>query len=42
MLTNVQSMKSKELQLYKVIKEENINLCVVTEMWLSNKIEDDT
>ena len=41
MLTNVQSINSKELQLYKVIKEENINLCVVTEMWLSNKIEDD-
>ena len=41
-LTNIQSNKSKELQLYKVIKEENINLCVVTEMWLSNKIEDDT
>ena len=42
MLTNVQSIKSKELQLYKVIKEENIDLCVVTETWLSNKIEDDT
>ena len=42
MLTNVQSIKSKELQLNKVIKEENIDLCVVTEMWLSNKIEDDT
>ena len=42
MLTNVQSIKSKELQLYKVIKEENIDLCVVTEMWLSNKIEDET
>ena len=42
MLTNVQSIKSKELQLYKVIKEENIDLFVVTEMWLSNKIEDDT
>ena len=36
MLTNAQSIKSNELQLYKVIKEENINLCVVTEMWLSN------
>ena len=36
MLTNVQSIKSKELQLYKVIKEENIELCVVTEMWLQN------
>ena len=32
----------KELQLYKVIKEENIDLCVVTETWLSNKIEDET
>ena len=42
MLTNAQSIKSKELQLYKVIKEENIDLCVVTEMWLSNEIEDDT
>ena len=42
MLTNVQSIKSKELQLYKVIKEENIDLCVVKEMWLSNKIEDET
>ena len=42
MLTNVQSIKSKELQLSKVIKEENINLCVVTETWLSNKIEVDT
>ena len=42
MLINVQSIKSKELQLYKVIKEENISQCVVTEMWLSNKIEDDT
>ena len=42
MLTNVQSIKSKEQQLYRVIKEENIDLCVVTEMWLSNKIEDDT
>ena len=42
MLTNVQSIKSKELQLYKVIKEENIDLCVVTETWLSNKIEDET
>ena len=42
MLTNVQCIKSKELQLYKVIKEENIDLCVVMEMWLSNKIEDET
>ena len=42
MLTNVQSIKSKELQLYKVIKEENIDLCVVTDMWLSNNVEDDT
>ena len=42
MLTNVQSIKSKELQLYKVIKEENLGLCVVTEMWLSDKIEDET
>ena len=41
MLTNVQSIKSKELQLYQVIKEENIDLCVATETWLSNKIEDD-
>ena len=41
-LTNVQSIKSKELQLHKVIKEENIDLCVVTETWLSNKIEDET
>ena len=42
MLTNVQSIKSKELQIYKVMKEENIDLCVVTETWLSNKIEDET
>ena len=42
MLTNVQSIKSKELQLYKAIKEENIDLCVVMETWLSNKIEDET
>ena len=42
MLINVQSIKSKELQLYKVLKEENIDLCVVTEMCLSNKIEDET
>ena len=41
MLTNVQSIKSKELQLYKVTKEENIDLCVVTETWLSNKTEDE-
>ena len=31
MLTNVQSIKSKELQLYKVTKEEIIDLSVVTE-----------
>ena len=31
MLTNIQSIKSKELQLHKVIQEENIDLCVVTE-----------
>ena len=42
MLTNAQSIKSKELQLYKVIQEENIDLCVVTETWLSNNVEDDT
>ena len=42
MLTNAQSIKSKELQLYKVIQEENIELCVVTETWLSNNVEDDT
>ena len=30
-LTNVQSINSKELKLYKVIKEENIDLCVATE-----------
>ena len=42
MLTNVQSIKSKELQCYKVIKEENIDLCVVMETWLSDKIEDET
>ena len=42
MLTNIQSIKSKELQLYKVIQEENIDLCVVTETWLSNNVEDDT
>ena len=42
MLTNAQSIKFKELQVYKVIKEENIDLCVVTETWLSNNVEDDT
>ena len=42
MLTNTQSIKSKELQLHKVIQEENIDLCVVTETWLSNNVEDDT
>ena len=42
MLTNAQSITSKELQLYKVIKEENIDLYVVTETWLSNNVEDDT
>ena len=42
MLTNAQSIKSKELQLYKVIQEENIDLCVVSETWLSNNVEDDT
>ena len=31
-----------KLQLYIVIKEENIDLCVVTETWLSNNVEDDT
>ena len=42
MLTNAQSIKSKELQLHKVIQEENIDLCVVTETCLSNNVEDDT
>ena len=42
MLMNIQSIKSKELQLHKVIHEENIDLCVLTETWLSNNIEDDT
>ena len=42
MLSNAQSIKSKELQLHKVIQEENIDLCVVTETWLSNNVEDDT
>ena len=42
MLTNIQSIKSKELQLHKVIQEENIDLCVVTETWLSNNVEVDT
>ena len=39
-LINAQSLRSKELLLYDYIRENNIDLCIVTEIWLQNRNED--
>ena len=39
-LINAQSLRSKELLLYDYIKEENIDICIVTETWIQNREED--
>ena len=39
-LINAQSLRSKELLLYEYIRENNIEMCIVTETWLQNRDED--
>ena len=39
-LINAQSLCSKGLLLYDYIKEENIDMCIVTETWIQNREED--
>ena len=35
-LVNAQSLRSKDLLLYEYIKEDNIDICIVTETWIQN------
>ena len=39
-LVNAQSLRSKELLLHDYIKEDNIDICIVTETWIQNTEED--
>ena len=39
-LVNAQSLRSKDLLLYEYIKEDNIDICIVTETWIQNREED--
>ena len=39
-LINAQSLRSKELLLYDYIREDNIDICIVTETWIQNREED--
>ena len=39
-LVNAQSLRSKDLLLYEYIKEDNIDICIVTETWIQNRKED--
>ena len=39
-LINAQSLRSKELLLYDYIREDDIDMCIVTETWIQNREED--
>ena len=39
-LVNAQSLRSKELLLHDYIKEDNMDICIVTETWIQNTEED--
>ena len=39
-LINAQSLRSKELILYDYIREDNIDICIVTETWIQNREEE--
>ena len=39
-LVNAQSLRSKDLLLHEYIKEDNIDICIVTETWIQNREED--
>ena len=36
-LVNAQSLRSKDLLLHEYIKEDNIDICIVTETWIQNR-----
>ena len=38
--SNAQSLRSKKLLLYDNIRENNIEMCIVTETWLQNRDKD--
>ena len=39
-LVNAQSLRGKELLLHDYIKEDDIDICIVTESWIQNREED--
>ena len=39
-LISAQSLRSKELLLYDYIRENNVEMCIVTEKWIQNRDED--
>ena len=39
-LINAQSLSNKELLLYDYIREDNVDICIVTETWIQNREED--
>ena len=39
-LVNAQFLRSKDLLLHEYIKEDNIDICIVTDTWIQNREED--